>query len=322
MNADTVPPTTPQIPAPAPVGGPQPVVPQPGATEPPHTHPHTKAEPNALLEGTKKLWENLKAGKVGNPRVIALVLAVIAIAVAWWFLASSSKRSDSLLWYTFDLAQQRGSEGLKQFNQEPSQSKSVAGKIATLNDLRLQMDVAMTRLTSQNLKGADRVKAADDLERLRNEVAELAPQFDKDKTMKATAYLAAADAEMALVGVPKKDVMVFLDVKGGSRGQLSKYAEYLKQAAEAAGPNSDAGKQLLANAEKYTAEPTASDLYRRYAAFHARFNDPDPLPFGTGSDPSSPRLPNAIPGLTPPKPDDKPSPDAPKPPEGNPFEKK
>lgn len=322
MNADTVPPTTPQIPAPAPVGGPLPVVPQPGATEPPHTHPHSKAEPNALLEGTKKLWENLKAGKVGNPRVIALVLAVIAIGVAWWFLASSGKRADSLLWYNFDAAQERGSEGLKKFNQEPTHAKTVAGKIATLNDLRLQMDVAMTRLTSSKVKGADRVKAADDLERLRNEVAELAPQFDKDKTMKASAFLAAAEVELALVGVPKKDVTVLLDVKGGSRGQLAKYADYLKQAAEAVGPNTEAGKQFLADAEKYTTEATAADLYRRLGAFHANFNNPDPLPFGPGTDPNAPKLPDSIPGLTPPKPDDKPTPDAPKPPEGNPFDKK
>lgn len=322
MNADTVPPTTPQVPAPAPVGGPQPVVPQPGATEPPHTHSHTKAEPNALLEGTKKAWENLKAGKVGNPKVIALVLAVIAIGLAWWFLASSTKKADSLLWFNFDDASRRGSDGLKKFNEEKTQTDTVAGNIARLNDLRLQKDVALGRLTSDKVKTADRVKAADDLERVRNDLIELVPKFDKDKTFKAIIYLAAAEVEMSLVGVPKKDVSVLLDVKGGSRGKLDRYAEYMTKAAETAGTESPAGKEFLAEAQAKSNETTAADLYRRYASFHARFNDPDPVPFGQGTtDPTSPKPPVGIPGLTPPKPDDKPA-DAPKPPEGDPFNKK
>ena len=57
MNADTATPTTP--PTPAPVGGPQPLVPVPGATTPPDQQHHAPAEPNALLDGVKSPYRDI-----------------------------------------------------------------------------------------------------------------------------------------------------------------------------------------------------------------------------------------------------------------------
>ncbi len=311
MNADTASPTTP--PTPAPVGGPQPLVPVPGATTPPDQHSHAPAEPNALMDGAKKAWESLKAGKVGNPRVIALVLAVAAILGAWWFLARASRQSDSALWLGFDSA--LSNERLNTFADDPSQAKTQAAKIARLNDLRLRRDTLLGKMTRTKL--ADRVEAADMLEKLRDEFVDSAKDFVNDTTLKAQIYREAAEIEMGLVGVPKKGVVAMGgDEKGKGRGQLEKYAELMKKAAEAIGPETDAGKGFLAEAEKYSKDAEALQLYRQLGTFHANFNNPDPV-LSTPIDPTTPKAPDGIGGTKPTTPGD-----APKPPEGNPFEKK
>jgi hypothetical protein len=310
MNADTASPTTP--PTPAPLGGPQPVVPVPGATSPDQHH-HAPAEPNALMDAVKKAWESLKAGKVGNPRIIALVLAVAAILGAWWFFSYASRKTDSALWFKFD--EVVTSDQATNFANEPTNVNTLAAKIARLNDLRLRRDALLGKMTRTKL--ADRVEAADMLEKLRDEFADAAKEFGNDPTLRAQAYREAAEIEMGLVGVPKKGVVAMGgDEKGRGRGQLDKYAELMKKAAEAIGPETDAGKGFLAEAEKYSKDPEAAQLYRQLGTFHANFNNPDPLP-STPIDPNAPKAPDGIGGPKPTNPGD-----APKPPEGNPFDKK
>lgn len=316
MNADT---TSPTPPTQAPVGGPQPIPPVPGATTPPdqHHHHHGHAEPNALLDWSKKAWEGLKSGKVGNPRILALVLAVVAILAAWWFLAKSSGQADSALWFRFDTAVDP--EGIKTFTGEATQANTVAAKIAKLNDARLRKDAAMRNLTA-SLQSV-RVPAADNLEKLRGEFIELADQFANDRTMKAEVYRDAAAIEMALVGVPKKGVVTMgVDVKGNCRGQIDKYAELMRKAADAIGPTTDPGKDFLADADKYSSELEANKLYTRLGTFHVRFNDPDPLPPTPEKpfDPTAPKAPDKIPDVNAPKGDEKKPGDAPKAPD-NPF---
>lgn len=310
MNADTATPTTPPTPLP---GGSLPVVPAPGATTPPVNHDHVKDEPNALLEGLKALWANVKAGKVGSPRVLALVIAVVAIIAAWWFLSHASLKNDSALWLGFDSANQ--SDGIKTFVVESSQKNTVAAKVAALNDLRLRRDAALFNMT--NNKKAERLAAANTLASLREEFVTAAGQLDKDLTLKAKALSEAAEIELALIGVPKEGVTAMgVDVKGNCRGQVEKYSELLKKAAEAIGPNTDAGKALTAEADKYSGA-AANNLYEQLGRFHARFNDADLVPFNP-ADPNGPKAPDTIGGGTP-KPGDT---TAPKPPEGNPFDKK
>jgi len=243
---------------------------------------------------SKKAWEGLKAGHVGNPRILALVLAVVAILAAWWFLARSNERNDSVLWANFDSA--IDDKSIKAFTNEPTQANTLAGKIARFNDARLRKDTALRNLTASlhSVRGP----AADNLEKLRDEFTELADQFTNDRTLKAEAYLAAADSEMALVGVPKKGVVTMgVDIKGNCRGQVERYVELKKKAAEAIGPTTDAGKMFLADAEKYSKETDAGELYRRLGTFHMRFNDPDPLPPTPEKpfDPTAPKAPDKIP---------------------------
>jgi hypothetical protein len=321
MNADTASPTSP---APAPVGGPQPPVPVPGDTSPPIHHEHTKAEPNALLEWSKRAWTGLKEGKVGNPKLLLLVLAVVLILGAWWFLANTSKVNDSALWREFSSALNAGE--MKKFAGDPANANSVAAKAVTLNEMRLRKNDAQRKLNAKTL--AERQAAADELQKVRDELVTAAGGFT-DRTLKAAALLDAAEAEMALIGVPNKDVTAMgLEVKMNSRGQVSKYAELTRKAAEVVGANTDTGKALTAEADKYAKELDADELYKRLGFFHAGFNNPDPVsrtpepsdPTGgiiPGSD-GGPKSPAGLPeGPT--KPDDKAAPgDLPKPPV-NPF---
>lgn len=310
MNADTA---TPAAPSPTPA---QPLapVPVPGATTPPagdlghHGHVHT--EKNALLDWSKKAWEGLKQGKVGNPKVLLLVLAVAAILGAWWFLANSSKAADSALWYQSDTALNpaeggdaaKKAERLNAFADEPSMKDSVAAPIAKLNAIRLRKTEALRKLNGEKL--ADRLAGADELEKVRDELAKAADWFLKDRTMKAAAFLDAAEAELALVGVPKKDAKPLDADDQKSRGQVAEYAKLLRSAADAIGPTTEAGKGFTAKVEKYADKDAVADLYKRLSTFHASFNNPDPTARPTdptdptdpfGGEPGGPKRPTTLP---------------------------
>ena len=288
MNADTASPTTPSpapgtpaAPAPGPAGGNA-----PGAASLPvgmHGH-HTTAEPNALLVWSQKAWANLKEGKFGNPKLLLLVVAVVGIGLAWWFLAKSSKESESALWSAWAMAPATP-EAQQKLREEQSIAKSVAGPLSQLGELRLKQANALRRLTAE--KVADRQAAADDLEKLRDELANAAGLFPNDPTLKAAAYLDAAETELALIGVPKKGVAVMgVEVQKHSRGQVSKYVELLRSAADAVGPTTEAGQGIAAKADKYAKELEAGELYTRLGTFHSNFNNPDPV--GGQTDPLDP----------------------------------
>jgi hypothetical protein len=188
-------------------------------------------------------------------------------------------------------------------------------------------------------KLADRQKAAGTLEEVRDELTKLADEFKSDKTLRATCYLLAADAETALVGVPKAGVAaVGFEVKENGRGQVDKVVELKKKAAEAIGANTEAGQKLTADADKLATN--AAEVYKVGGLLNAMFNEADPVerpaippiitpPAGT----DGPKAPAPLPDpLNPLKPDEKkpeekkpeegPKPPAPLPPSGTPPEKK
>lgn len=292
MNADTA---TPASPAPTTPQPPVPV-PAPGATTPPAGdlghHGHVHHEKNALLDWTKKAWEGVKHGKVGNPKLLLLLVAVVAIIGVWWFLAKASRDNDSALWSGFDAAGRAIGKGnmdeqLKQlegYAADQSVKDSVASPILRLNALRLRKTTALRKLTGDKL--ADRQSAADELEKVREELVKAADWFAKDRTMKAATYLDAAEVELGLIGVPKADAKPLDADDLRSRGKVDKYAELMRKAADAIGPNTDAGKGFVAKADKYQNKDEAEKLYRRLGDFHISFNNPDPV--GRPTDPSDP----------------------------------
>lgn len=293
MNADTA---SPAAPTPAPPQPPAPV-PVPGATTPPAGdlghHGHVHHETNALLIWSKKAWEGLKEGHFGNPKILLLILAVVVIGLAWWLLAHTSLVNDSLLWSGLDGAFRPAAATKDEVNllttwaDDAANKDTVAARIARLNAIRLREADALRRLTGE--KVADRQAAADELEKVRDELEKAAEQFPQDRTLRAAAYLDAADAELGLIGVPKKGVAAMgLEVRQHSRGKVEKYTGLLRKAAEAVGPTTEAGKGFIATADKYDKDVEASELYSRLGTFHASFNNPDPVGTGRPFDPTDP----------------------------------
>jgi hypothetical protein len=239
-------------------------------------------------------WEKLKTGQVINPKWLALILAVAAIIGGWWWLSKSSKKADSALWVNYDLAV--SPDGMKAFTEDKSTADTDAARYVRVNLQRNKIRDGLYNLTADKL--ATRLKAAKSLEEARDELTRLADEFKNDRTMKAVCFLAAAEAEKGLIGVPKEGVRAMgLDVKANCRGQVERYAELKRKAAEAIGPTTEAGQKYTAEADKYTKE--AGDIYNVSGILNAAFNEADP-------EERKPDLPTPPTGLTPSTPGDAP----------------
>ncbi len=328
MSADTSTPSTgPALGVPPNPGLSLPLVPVPTAQP---------EEPNALMKWLQTSWANLKKGNLGNPKIIGIVLAVALVGFAWWFLSHWTQKNDSRLWLNFENAATE--QGAKTFLEEPSQVKTVAAQIVKKNELLTRRNGAMRKLTAEKL--ADRQGAAKTLEECRDELAKIAEETKNDRSMKSEIYFEAARTELALIGVPKANVVSMgLDIKGNGRGQVSTYLDLLVKSADAIGPEVDPAKQpaiaaarakILEPVKKYSSEAGTAELYQIAGELHNGFNIADPvdtLPKGTKPPPiipageGDPLPPATFPGSQK-NPDDKPG-DAPKTPAGfGPTEKK
>jgi hypothetical protein len=330
MNADqSSPPAPTSVPtALSPAGPSLPVV--------PHPHHPPKGDQSPVLVWLLAAWDKLKAGQVGNPKWIALAVGIGLVGFGWWYFARSSKKADSALWYQFDTS--LSPESLKTFVELPVNADTDAARLGRRNLAKDKLAVALRGLNDPAARRADKLKAVKAIEEARDELAKLADEFKRDRTSKAGSLLDAAEAEKALIGVPKDgagDVM--LNAKANGRGQVERVAELTRKAAEAIGDKTDAGQKLLAEADRLTKE--ADDIYKVGGYLHAAFNEADPEerkpilpPLGGDTPPppagtDEPKAPDKLPDPVNPakpadaKPDDKPKEPAPLPP-ANPPEKK
>lgn len=334
MNADQSSPAAPtSVPSALTPAGPSlPVV--------PHPHHPPKDDQSPVLVWLLSTWEKLKAGQVGNPKWIALVVGIAAVAVGWWYFARSSKKADSALWYQYDTS--LSTDDLKKFADLPVNADTDAARLARRNLARAKLADGLRALNEPTSRRADKLKGVRSIEEARDELAKLADEFKRDKTSKAGCYLDAAEAEKALVGVPKENATesVVLNAKANGRGQVERVAELTRKAAEVIGDKTDAGQKLLAEADRLVKE--AEDIYKVGGYLHAAFNEADPEerkpilpPLGDSSPPppaggtsDGPKAPDKIPDPVNPakppetKPDDKPKEPAPLPPANPPAEKK
>lgn len=236
-------------------------------------------EPNALMQWLMATWANIKQGKFGGTRYIAILLAIVLIGAAWWFLSSSSRKAESALWTNFSLAV--SNERMKSFLDSEGKADSKAAKIVRLNQARDKAQTNMRQVFASKL--ATRQKAASDLATLVLELEAHAKEFPDDKSLKAAALLAAAEAEKVLIGIPKENAdPLKLDSAENSRGQISKYVALLKEAAEVLGPTTEAGKSYLATAEKF--EKNAEEQYKYAFSSFSNFNNADPVLPSSGID--------------------------------------
>ena len=230
-------------------------------------------ESNDLASGAATLLDGVKTGHLGGSawvyRAVGLTVAALMIGGLVWFLSSANKKASSQLWASLDMATPTQLEELAD-----KSANTPAGQVARLEQARLLAGPeGIAKLVSTDREA--QYKGIANLEKARELFAKLAGDFAKDKTLQATCLVEAAEAELALVGVPKT-------ANGPeSLGTVKAAAEFYTRAANAIGATTVAGEQFTKRAAELTANDAALtkaglDLYSRTMPLPAFSGDRTP----------------------------------------------
>ncbi len=206
-------------------------------------------ETNDLASGAATLFDGVKSGHLGGSpwayRVVGLTVSAVLIGGLVWFLLSENKKAASQLWASLDMATPSQLEELAE-----KSANTPAGQVARLEQAR-------TLLGPEGigkLNAGDRepqIKGVANIEKARDLFTQLAGDFAKDKTLQATCFAEAAQAELALVGIPKS-------ANGSdSLGTVKAAADLYIRAAQAIGAATPAGEQFAKKAADLTANDAA-----------------------------------------------------------------
>jgi hypothetical protein len=198
--------------------------PAPGVAEPPNPHHHAPT----VAEGVGDIfaWLRSAVGTV-NGRVVGLLLALGLVAGVWWFFAREGRRADSARWT--ELEQLSGLASLDKYAE--ANPNTVSGRVARLEEARRKFGPNGVAKMARRDDRADGIKA---VEEARAEFVKLAGEFSGDAVMKAECLAKAAEAELALVGVPKDGSQDF-------RGTVGEATKFLRELAKTVGPETAAG---------------------------------------------------------------------------------
>jgi hypothetical protein len=255
-------------------------------------------EENALAHGVSTLVERAKSGRLVGLRWLGLALAAILVIGVWWYAVRQSNRADSQVWSGLsDLVRRGGESSLTEF--AGAHPDSTAARLARLETARVHLGPDGILLLQTGDK-TQRNKAVENLEKARDEFTKLAEEFQADPTLRATALTGAAEAELALVGVPKAGGL-------GSIGSVSAAADLYRKAAQAVGEATTVGEQAKKRADEL--EANKEEIERVGVQLYDR-----PL-FGAAPGGPTPGGPKAPEGPLPSQPADGPKPDVPKAPD-------
>lgn len=253
-------------------------------------------ETNSLATGVQKLLDRTKTGRLVNPYIVVVILAVGLGGGLWWYLSSEGKKLGSRQWA--DLSQLSKTASPTTLTEFANTNKdSSAARAARLDAARIQLGqdgIGKLNLRDRELRG----KAVENVEKAREELLKLADEYKGDATMQASCLLAAAEGELALVGVPAG-----ADGKG-SRGSVTKAAELYRKVAEAVGDKSSAAEPFKKRADDLVAKK--DEIERLGDTLNRLVNPPAVFPpFPTtpgGPTPGGPKLPDGpIPTPKPPE---------------------
>lgn len=260
-------------------------------------------EENTLAHGVTTLVERAKSGRLIGLRWLGLALAVILVVGVWWYAVRQSDRANSQTWSNLsDLVRRGGESSLTEFANAPDQKDSTAARLARLELARAHLGPEGIALLQTGDK-TQRNKAVENLEKARDEFAKLAEEFQADPTLRSTSLMGTAEAELALVGVPKSDGL-------GSVGSVSAAADLYRKAAQAIGEATPVGEQAKKRADEL--EVNKEEIERVGIQLYDRPVIGTTAPTFGGPQPGGPKAPE---GPLPSSPPDGPKPDAPKAPD-------
>lgn len=252
-------------------------------------------ETNSLAAGMQRLVDRTKTGRLVNPYVVAVVLAIALGAGLWWYLSSEGKKLSSRQWADLEQVVKTNSQvNLEDFAK--SNKDSAAARAARLNAARMQL--GQEGIGKLNLRDRElRAKAVENVEKARDELVKLADEYKGDTTMQATCLLSAAEGELALVGIPK-------GTDGRDyRGSVDRAAELYRKVAEAVGDKSPPAEQYKKRADELVAKK--DEIERLGESLNRLVSPPAVFPFPTtpgGQTPGGPKLPDGpIPTPKPPE---------------------
>jgi hypothetical protein len=255
-------------------------------------------EENTLAHGVSTLVERAKSGRLIGLRWLGLALAAILVIGVWWYAVRQSNRADSQVWSGLsDLVRRGGESSLTEF--AGAHPDSTAARLARLETARVHLGPDGLLLLQTGDK-TQRGKAVESLEKARDEFTKLAEEFQADPTLRATALTGAAEAELALVGIPKAGGL-------GSIGSVSAAADLYRKAAQAVGEATPVGEQAKKRADEL--EANKEEIERVGVQLYDR-----PL-FGAAPGGPTPGGPKAPEGPLPSQPAEGPKSDAPKAPD-------
>lgn len=205
------------------------------AHDPHHPHHHHRPQPT-VIDAVKGFFKSLQAAGLWNTKIAAGILAVVAIGGAWWFLSKANRDVASAEWR--DLERTVAPTDIEKLSE--SSKGSVVGKIARLEYARNLFGpegLAMLPFREGRTKGVANVEKA------RDEFLKLSSEFPNDKAIQGECLANAAEAELALVGVPKE---------GGteSRGSVDTAVDYYRKLAKSIGEKTAVGEKALKRAEE------------------------------------------------------------------------
>jgi len=212
-------------------------------------------EENSLAKGLNTLAQKAKSGHLVNPKILGILLAVLLIGGLWWYFKSQSKKADSRRWSEYELA--NNIDSFKKVAEE--NPKTTIAPVARLAAARLRLtSVGLAKLNIPK----DRAGAIEAVAKSRDEFKELSAEFEKagERTLRVEALRLAAQAELALVGVPKPGTAPLDQMNPANQlGDLNAAVELLNSAAKIIGETTLAGERLKKQAGELSAAANRKD---------------------------------------------------------------
>jgi hypothetical protein len=158
-----------------------------------------KLERNALAEKLTHAWEGVSGSSATANRVWTIILAVLVAALIWVVYSRYMTGRETGLWSRLDSAYDLDS--LRSLAREfPN---STQGQIARFQIARVQFADHLNKIASQTAD--ERLAAANAIEEVRKNYAELAKISSLPTTMIQEAMLQTARADEVLASIPKAD---------------------------------------------------------------------------------------------------------------------